>query len=98
MTRIRFTNSAETDLLELWLTIAEENLVAADESLDLIHATVSVLSGQPEMGRARPELADGLCSFPTRTPYMIFYLPDKDGLLVVRVIHHARDIDADYFS
>jgi plasmid stabilization system protein ParE len=50
------------------------------------------------MGRARPELADGLRSFPTRTQYIIFYLPDADGLLVVRVLHHARDIDADYFS
>ena len=98
MPRIRFTHSAETDLLELWLTIAEENLVAADASLDSIHATVSVLGRQPEMGRARPELADGLRSFPTRTPYMIFYFPDTDGLLVVRILHHARDIDADYFS
>lgn len=98
MLRIRFTNSAETDLLELWLTIAEENLVAADESLDLIQATVSLLGAQPEMGRARPELADGLRSFPTRTPYIIFYVPDEDGLLVIRVLHHARDIDAEYFS
>jgi len=31
MLRIRFTNSAETDLLEMWLNIAEENPVAADE-------------------------------------------------------------------
>ena len=59
MPRIRFTNSAETDLLELWLHIAEENLVAADESLDSIQVTVSLLATQPEMGRARPELADG---------------------------------------
>lgn len=98
MPRIRFTNSAEADLLELWLTIAEENLVAADESLDTIQATVSLLGNQPEMGRARPELADGLRSFPTRTHYIIFYLPEADGLLVVRVLHHARDIDAEYFS
>jgi len=98
MPRIRFTSSAETDLLELWLTIAEENFVAADESLDIIQSTVSLLVTQLEMGRARPELADGLRSFPTRTPYIIFYLPDADGLLVVRVLHHARDIDADYFS
>lgn len=60
MGRIRFTRSAEADLLELWLTIAEENPVAADESLDSIQSTVSVLAGQQEMGRARPELADGL--------------------------------------
>ena len=98
MSRIRFTSSAETDLLELWLNIAEENPVAADESLDSIQATVSLLGTQPEMGRARPELADGLRSFPTRTPYIIFYAPDGDDLLVVRVLHHARDIDAEYFS
>jgi len=98
MLRVRLTYSAEADLLALWLYIAEENLVAADESLDSIQATVSLLASQPEMGRSRPELADGLRSFPTRTPYIIFYLPNEDGLLVVRVLHHARDIDADYFS
>jgi len=49
------------------------------------------------MGRARPELADELRSLSTRTPYMIFYLPDTDGLLVVRMLHHAHDIDAEYF-
>ncbi|MDP2694828.1 MAG: type II toxin-antitoxin system RelE/ParE family toxin, partial [Gallionella sp.] len=80
------------------LNIAEENPVAADKSLDSIQATVSLLGTQPEMGRARPELADGLRSFPTRTPYIIFYVPDGDDLLVVRVLHHARDIDAEYFS
>ena len=98
MPRLRFTHSAETDLLELWLTIAEENLVAADESLDTIQATVSLLVTQPEMGRVRAELAAGLRSFPTRTPYIIFYVAETDGLLIVRVLHHARDIDADYFS
>jgi plasmid stabilization system protein ParE len=49
MSRIRFTTSAEADLLELWLTIAEENIVAADESLDSIQATVSLLGSQPEL-------------------------------------------------
>lgn len=98
MPRIRFTDSAQTDLLELWLNIAEENLVAADKSLDSIQSTATLLGAQPEMGRARPELAEGLRSFPTRTPYILFYLPEEDGVLVVRVLHHARDIDAEYFS
>jgi len=97
MSRIRYTHSAEADLLEL-LAIAEDNLAAADESLESIQSTVSLLATQPEMGRARPELADGLRSFSTRTPYLIFYVPDKDGLLIVRVLHHARDIDGEYFS
>ncbi len=98
MPRIRFTNSAGADLLDLWLNVAEENPVATDESLDSIHATVLLLGSQPEMGRMRPELSDGLRSFPTRTPYIVFYLHDNDGLLVVRVLHHARDIGAEYFS
>ncbi len=43
MSRICFANSAETDLLELWLAITEEYLVAADDTLDLIHATIATL-------------------------------------------------------
>jgi plasmid stabilization system protein ParE len=98
MSRVRFTGIAEADLLELWLSIAEENLVAADESMDVIQATVALLVTQPQMGKSRSELANGLRSFPTRTLYIIFYLPEESGLLVVRVLHHARDIDAEYFS
>jgi toxin ParE1/3/4 len=82
----------------LWLSIAEENQVAADESLDVIQAAVSLLATQPEMEIARPELADGLRSIPTRTPYIIFYVANEEGLLVVRVLHHSRDIDVEYFS
>jgi toxin ParE1/3/4 len=80
------------------LHIAEENPLAADESLDSIHSTVSLLAAQLEIGRIRPELADGLRSFPTRTPYIIFYVPDKDGILIIRVLHHARDINTEYFA
>lgn len=98
MLRIRYTRSAETDLLDLWLNIAEDNPVAADETLDSIRSTVSLLGTQPEMGRTRPELADGVRSFPTRTPYIVFYAPDEDGLAILRVLHHARDIDEEYFS
>lgn len=98
MPRIQFTHAAEADLLELWLTIAEENPVAADKSLDSIQAAVSLLGNQPEMGRARPELSNRLRSFLTRTPYIIFYLSNEDGLMVVRVLHHARDIGAEFFS
>jgi toxin ParE1/3/4 len=82
----------------LWLNIAEENQVAADESLDVIQAEVSLFATQPEMEIARPELADGLRSIPTRTPYIIFYVANEEGLLVVRVLHHSRDIDVEYFS
>lgn len=98
MSRIQFTHIAELDLLELWLTIAAENPVAADKSLDSIQATVVLLESQPEMGRERPELSYKLRSISTRTPYIIFYTSNDDGLLVVRVLHHARDIGTEFFS
>lgn len=44
------------------------------------------------MGRARPELATGVRSFPFGR-YVIFYAPLDDGIDVVRVLHGARDID-----
>lgn len=94
---VRFANSAEADLIDLWLVIAEDNPTAADKVLDTIYATATLIGTQPEMGRARPELADGLRSFPTKTPYIIFYFPDADGVVVIRVLHHSRDIDTDYF-
>lgn len=94
----RFSDAAAADLLELWLTIAEDNPVAADNALDAINAAVSLLASQPEMGRARSELADGLRSFSTQTRYIVFYIPQEDGVTVIRVLHHARDIDTDYFS
>lgn len=87
-----FTQSAQSDLLEAWLFIAEENLVAADRLLDQIDREVSTLLLQPLMGRARPELATGVRSWPTSTPYILFYVADEKSLTVLRVLHHARDI------
>ena len=36
MGQVRFSHAAETDLLEAWLSIAEDNPVAADGVLDAI--------------------------------------------------------------
>ena len=94
---VRFSSSAEADLLDLWLAITADNPAAADTVLDTIYATAMLIGTQAEMGRARPELADGLRSSSTKTPYIIFYLPDSDGVTVIRILHHARDIDAQYF-
>jgi len=44
------------------------------------------------MGRARPELAEGVRSWPTSTAYVLFYLADEQGITVLRVLHHARDV------
>lgn len=69
MVDVLFAQSAKTDLLEIWLYIAEEDLVAADKMLDRIAAEANTLSLQPLMGRARPELANGIRSWPVSKSY-----------------------------
>lgn len=91
---VRYSASAESDLLEAWLYIAEDSIDAADRLLDRIDAEIRNLQTQPRMGRARDELADGVRSWPTSTPYVVFYFIDDDGIMIARVLHHARDLPA----
>ena len=94
MAGVIFTQSAQTDLLEAWLFIAEENQTAADRTLDAIERQAQALLSQLLIGRARPELAEGVRSWPTSTPYILYYLTDNDSVTILRVLHHARDIQS----
>ena len=98
MSKVRLTQSAHTDLLEAWAYIAETNMDAADGVLDAIERESLLLATQPMMGRARSKLVQGMRSWPTSTPYILFYVVDSDGITVTRVLHHARDIQNADFS
>ena len=90
--RLVFTERAQEDLIEAWLYIAEDNLAAADRVLDTLEQESKVLLMQPLMGRARPELGSQVRSWPSATPYLLFYEVDDVELTVLRVLHHARDV------
>lgn len=92
MRKVRHSASAENDLLEAWLYVAEDSVAAADRLLDQIEAETHTLLTQPKIGRARDDLAAGLRSWPTSTPYMLFYFADEHGITIARVLHHARDV------
>lgn len=94
MGKVFYTASAENDLLEAWLYLAEDSVAAADRMLDQIEGEAIRLLAQPLMGRERPELSPGIRSWPTSTPYILFYFPNEHGVVVARVLHHARDIPA----
>lgn len=92
MARVVYTESAQADLLDAWSFIAQDSLEAADRVLDTIEREASILASQPMMGRLRPELAEALRSWPTSMSYILYYLADASGITVVRVLHHARDV------
>lgn len=89
--RIRRTSLAEQDYLEIYLHIAADNPVAAENVLRTFDEKLGLLLGRPGIGRARPELAPDLRHFPVGN-YILFYREVPDGIELVRVIHGARDI------
>lgn len=97
MRLVRLTQSAQTDLLQAWTHIAEDNMHAADGVLDTLEQEAALLATQPQMGRTREELMPGVRSWPTSTPYILFYQVDLDGITIIRVLHHARDIQTTDF-
>ncbi len=88
MAKVFYSASAENDLLEAWLYVAEDSVSSADRMLDQIEAEAIRLLDQPLTGRERTELASGIRSWPTSTPYILFYFPNENGIVV------ARDVPA----
>lgn len=83
------------DIAGVWNHIADDSLRAADRWVDQLDEQFQLLATQSLMGRARDELSPGLRSFPFGR-YVIFYKPIEGGIDVVRVLHSARDVDAQF--
>ncbi len=94
MSRILRTARAEADLREVWAYIAQDSQRAADKVLDSIAAACKDLAENPAIGRVREELARGLRSLAVGK-YVLFYRGEKAGIVVIRVLHGARDVQRD---
>jgi toxin ParE1/3/4 len=81
---------AETDLIEIWTTIAGDDPAAADRLLDRIEQACVLLATHPHAGNQRDDLAPGLRFYPVGN-YLIFYVPRDDGIAVAKILHGARD-------
>ncbi len=88
---------AKSDLVEIWNYIAEDSEARADAFIDRIDRKLKALAQHPGMGRLRDELAENMRSFPVGR-YVIFYRPLSNGIAVVRVLHSARDLNAEFFA
>lgn len=86
------TDLAESDLLDIWLFIAESSEEQADQLIKKIYDKAEMLLTHPEIGRSRPEVSEDARSFPVGN-YVIFYQDNPDGILILRVLHGARDLE-----
>lgn len=90
MAEYRLTPRADSDLREIWRTIAPHNESAADALLMRIFDRLALAAGQPRMGVARPEIAEHVRML-VEGNYMILYEPTDYGVLAVAIVHGMRD-------
>jgi toxin ParE1/3/4 len=89
MARLTITESAWADLREIRAHITEDNPAAARRGLERLHAQAQKLAETPGMGRSRKDLRPDLFSL-----HVLFYRPQAGGIVLVRVLHGARDLPA----
>ena len=87
--RVRYTQRAIEDLLDIFAYIAKENPFPASRVTDRIESVVAELGDIPGMGS--PTDKQGIQRFPVSgTPYLIFYEFLKDEMAIVHIRHGAR--------
>ena len=89
----RLSPEAEFDLDSIWLYVAGESgsIENADRIIDTLTDRFWLLAQHPHIGRHRDDLRSGLRSFPVGD-YAILYRIDDEDVLILHVLHGARDI------
>ncbi len=92
MTRLRTAPAAHQDIQGI-RTYSKSAFGprTAKEYLDGLSAVFALLEARPLAGVAEEDLGEGMRSFGFRS-HRIYYRLDGDELLVVRVLHYARDV------
>jgi toxin ParE1/3/4 len=92
MTEPKLTDQARDDLREIWYSVASgRDDRTADRVVMQVLDKCASHAQFPEGGRLREELSAGLRSFSVR-PYVVFYRPFEDTIMVLRVLHGRRDL------
>jgi toxin ParE1/3/4 len=97
MKRCDFTTASQKDLIEIHDYIAEDRPVAAARLLQRLERACKTLASTPHKGRPREDLAPAMRVYLVK-PYLIFFRLTREGILVMRVIHGARDLPEQFPS
>jgi toxin ParE1/3/4 len=92
MARIIRSPESLDDLAQIFDYIALHNTSAAERWLDAVDRLLVLVASQPLIGESIDSLEPGLRRF-VLGRYVIFYEPHKDGIVLHRVLHGARNIE-----
>ncbi len=92
MTRYFTTRKADDDLKEIYrYTLRSWGIKQARSYNKTLEAMFDMLSQNPSMGKTRSDIREGYRSF-VKGQHVIFYRMRDDNILILRVLHSARDI------
>jgi len=84
------SQAARADLDEIWTRIGADKPIAADRVIGDLRARYRALSNQPFLGQACDHVRPGLrCSVVGN--YVTYYRIVEERVLILRVVHGARD-------
>ena len=95
MRRLAFREKAKDDLLEIHSYVARDNPRITGRFVESIDQRCRKLALTPFMGRARPDIADGLRSIPFGN-FQIFYSVTDDAVIIDRVLHARRRVEGQF--
>jgi toxin ParE1/3/4 len=88
---IKITANARADLDELWNSVAQHNIDSAERLMQRLDYRIRSLSQFPETGIPRPEIYDNLRLL-VEGNYLVLYLVRDGMIIILRVVHGARDL------
>ncbi len=92
----RVAPRAETDLDDIWLYVAKESgsIEIANRLIDTLTNRFFMLAGFPYVGRARDDDFGPGCRSVAVGEFVIVYCVENQDVLILRVVHGRRDLEA----
>jgi plasmid stabilization system protein ParE len=95
--RYRLSARAIDDLDSIWSYIAKDSVQAANRVESALFAGFDLLSRNPRIGSARPELTPRPVRFwavPKFRSFIVVYSPEPSPIRVLTILHGMRNIEA----
>ena len=89
--KLRISRLADRDIERIWQFIARDSPTAANRVEDELHTAMKHLASHPGAGHRRADISDERYQFWPIYSYIIAYRCEANTLLIVRVIHGARN-------